>query len=422
MSTAQTLLLGGIAGVTIFLGLPLGRMQNIRPETKAFLAATATGILIFLLWDVLSEAVEPIEEALTAGRDGRFLWLSFLLLAGFFVGLMSLVYYDLWMKKRRRRAFLGPGAASTAEFEHEHHFTGMSPARWLAVFIATGIGLHNFSEGLAIGQSAAADQVSLAIVLIIGFGLHNATEGLGICAPLTGDNERPSWGFLGLLGLIGGGPTFIGTVVGQAWVNESVMIVFFALAAGSILYVVMELLNVGRVLSSKTVVTWGIFLGLFHRRHDVLLALGDDDVGEHEAAAGRKLGGDPLEEVLLAGAVEVVDGEGGHDQVERAFGQRVFEPRLAQVCVRQYLAGAFEHLGAGVDRDEFRVRMTGENAPGCLTGPDTELQNGASFPVRSGRGLFLQLLIGRDLGEHVVEVRLRVPVPLRHASTLRWAS
>jgi ZIP family zinc transporter len=263
MSTAQTLLLGGIAGVTIFLGLPLGRMQNVRPETKAFLAATATGILIFLLWDVLSEAVEPIEEALTAGRDGRFLWLSFLLLAGFFVGLMSLVYYDLWMKKRRRRAFLGPGAASTAEFEHEHHFTGMSPARWLAVFIATGIGLHNFSEGLAIGQSAAADEVSLAIVLIIGFGLHNATEGLGICAPLTGDNERPSWGFLGLLGLIGGGPTFIGTVVGQAWVNESVMIVFFALAAGSILYVVMELLNVGRVLSSKTVVTWGILLGLF---------------------------------------------------------------------------------------------------------------------------------------------------------------
>src|ERR687886_672436 len=127
MSTGQTLLLGAIAGFTIFL-----------------------------VWDVLSEAVEPVEEALTAGRDGRFLWLSFLLLGGFFVGLMSLVYYDVWMKRRRRRAFLGPGAASTAEFEQDHHFTGMSPARWLAVFIATGIGLHNFSERLAIGQSAAA--------------------------------------------------------------------------------------------------------------------------------------------------------------------------------------------------------------------------------------------------------------------------
>jgi len=263
MSTAQTLLLGAIAGATIFLGLPIGRMQNVSARTKAFLASVATGVLVFLLWDVLSEAVAPIEDALTGGRDGTFLWRSFLLLAGFTVGLMSLVYYDLWMKRRRRKAFLGPGAASTAEFEHEHHFTGMSPARWLATFIAVGIGLHNFSEGLAIGQASASDELSLALVLIIGFGLHNATEGLGICAPLTGDRERPSWSFLALLGLIGGGPTFIGTVIGQAWVNESVMILFFALAAGSILYVVMELLNVGRALASKPVVTWGILLGLF---------------------------------------------------------------------------------------------------------------------------------------------------------------
>jgi ZIP family zinc transporter len=249
MSTAQTLALGAIAGFTIFLGLPIGRMQNVTTGTKAFLAATATGVLIFLFWDVMSGAVGPVETALEEGRGGRFAWLVFLLTAGFFTGLMSLVYYDTWMKRRRRRAFLGPGAASTAEFEHDHHFTGMSPARWLAIFIATGIGLHNFSEGLA-------------IVLIIGFGLHNATEGLGICAPLAGDKERPSWGFLGLLGLIGGAPTFFGTLVGQAWVSESVSIVFFALAAGSILYVVMELLNVGRVLASKTLVTWGVLFGL----------------------------------------------------------------------------------------------------------------------------------------------------------------
>src|ERR687888_815289 len=261
MSTAQILALGAIAGLTIFIGLPIGRMHGLDAWLKCFLSSTATGILLFLLWDVLSGAVEPVEGALTAGRDGRFAWLATLLTAGFAIGLLSLVAYDGWMKRRRRKAFVSAGAAAATDFEH--HFVGLSPARWLALFIATGIGLHNFSEGLAIGQSAARDELSLAIVLIIGFGLHNATEGLGICAPLTGDREQPSWGFLALLGLIGGGPTFIGTVIGQAWVNESVMIIFFALAAGSILYVVMELINVSRALAPKTVLTWGMLLGLF---------------------------------------------------------------------------------------------------------------------------------------------------------------
>ena len=262
MSTAEILGLGAIAGFTIFLGLPIGRMQGVTAETKAFLASTATGILIFLFWDVMSGAVEPIETALKDGHDGRFLWLAFLLTAGFLVGLMSLVYYDVWMKRRRRRAFLGPGAASTAEFEHEHHFVGMSPARWLAIFIATGIGLHNFSEGLAIGQSAASDQISLAIVLIIGFGLHNATEGFGIVGPFAGSQHRPSWGFLLLAGLIGGGPTFFGTLIGQAWVSDALSVAFLALAAGSILYVVIELLDVCRRLGRKRLVAWGIVLGL----------------------------------------------------------------------------------------------------------------------------------------------------------------
>src|ERR671937_945596 len=207
MSTAQILALGAIAGLTIFVGLPVGRMHTLDARLKCFLSSTATGILLFLLWDLLSGAVEPVEDALTAGRDGRFLWLAALLAVGFSVGLLSLVAYDGWMKRRRRKAFVSAGAAAATDYEH--HFVGLSPARWLALFIATGIGLHNFSQGLRISQPAARDEINLAIVLIIGFGLHNATEGLGICAPLSGDAERPSWGFLGLLGLVGGGPTFL---------------------------------------------------------------------------------------------------------------------------------------------------------------------------------------------------------------------
>ena len=261
MSTGHILLLGAIAGLTIFIGLPMGRLHNVGQGVKAFLSATATGILLFLLWDVLVEAIEPVEHALDARDWSQFTSYSALAFGGFAVGLLSLVYYDAWMKVRRRRNFLGPGAASATELERSH-FTGLTPARWLALFIATGIGLHNFSEGLAIGQAAALDKLSLAYVLVIGFALHNSTEGFGIVAPLTGDADPPSWRFLALLGVIGGFPTFFGTLVGQAWTSTGVSVLFLALAAGSILYVVMELLNVCRLFSSKVVTAWGLLLGL----------------------------------------------------------------------------------------------------------------------------------------------------------------
>ena len=86
--------------------------------------------------------------------------------------------------------------------------------------IAIGIGLHNFAEGLAIGQSAASGEAALATVLVVGFGLHNATEGFGIVAPLAGDlddvgnAQRPTWKFLLTMGVIATGAAFAG---GPRW-------------------------------------------------------------------------------------------------------------------------------------------------------------------------------------------------------------
>src|SRR5712664_573174 len=135
MTTGHILLLGAVAGATIFLGLPVGRIQGLTPPARAGLSALATGILIFLLWDVLTGAVDPIETALDARHWGRFSWLAALGVAGFSAGLMS------------------------------------------------------------------------------------------------GEGMRPSWGFIGLLGLIGGLPTFLGTLLGQAWSSEAMSVVFFAVAA-----------------------------------------------------------------------------------------------------------------------------------------------------------------------------------------------
>jgi ZIP family zinc transporter len=264
MPVDRILLLGALAGFTIFLGLPVGRLRNPALRLKAFLSSAATGILLFLFWDVLTAASEPVESALRAASAHGGSWTRLLALGGLFivglgVGLLSLVYWERLASRRRSAAMLGPGATRAVELEYDR---GPAPGRTLALFIAIGIGLHNFAEGLAIGQSAAAGEISLALVLIIGFGLHNATEGFGIVAPLSRESALPSWRFLVSLGLIGGGPTFLGTLVGQAWVNDFVSVAFLTLAAGSILYVVIELLQINRAFGFKRLVTWGIVLGL----------------------------------------------------------------------------------------------------------------------------------------------------------------
>lgn len=244
MSFGQTVLLGAIAGLTIFLGLPVARVENASRTWQAFLNALATGVLLFLFWDILSKANEPISAALDRTKTGtttEFLTLVVLFGAGFGLGLLGLVYLD--------RTFI-----RAAKLERE-----VSPAH-LSLMIAAGIGVHNFAEGLAIGQASVSGAIELATLLIIGFGLHNMTEGFGIAAPLTA-GPRPSWAFLCLAGAIGGAPTFLGTVVGYGIQAVPIFVFCLALAAGSILYVVAELLHVGRRFKLQELGMWGIFIG-----------------------------------------------------------------------------------------------------------------------------------------------------------------
>ena len=289
MPTGTILLLGAFAGLTIYLGLPLAFLKRSPQSLKVFLNMLATGVLIFLLYDVISKASEPITTALDQVRTQHTGLSTFaldvaLLVLGIGLGSVGLVYFNRSVFRRGRLSTVTPtaaeadhlpplqGAAASLDTQATTHPPipqsktiapvsekgELSPVS-LALVIATGIGLHNFSEGLAIGQSAAVGALQLALVLIIGFALHNMTEGFGIAGPLTG--QPVSWKFIALVGLIGGGPTFLGTIVGIIFNSPQVFILFLALAAGAIVYVIVELLGVAKQFKAPEIVMWGLLIG-----------------------------------------------------------------------------------------------------------------------------------------------------------------
>jgi ZIP family zinc transporter len=254
MSFAQTVVLAAFSGGTIFLGLPVGRLRGLSPSARAALTTAAAGVVLFLIYDVLSQAVQPVETALQAARAGsgpaEFAVDAVVLGGSVALGLLSVTYLTQRMHGRAEKVVLSP--------------------RQVALGTATGLGLHNFSEGLAIGQSAATGATTLALILVIGFALHNATEGFAIGAPL-GMGDRPTWSFLALAGAIGGGPTFIGSLVGYVLVSPVLSILFLGLAAGALIFVFNEMMAASRRFSLPMVTGVALTLGL-------LVAFGTDFV------------------------------------------------------------------------------------------------------------------------------------------------
>jgi ZIP family zinc transporter len=129
---------------------------------------------------------------------------------------------------------LGTFALLSAVSRREGSLSGMA----LATFIAIGIGLHNFGEGLAIGGAFAAGAAGLGTFLVMGFTLHNITEGVGIAAPIL--RERPTPLQFAALALIAGGPAVVGIWVGSLATSPQWTAMALAVGAGAILQVIVE--------------------------------------------------------------------------------------------------------------------------------------------------------------------------------------
>jgi zinc transporter, ZIP family len=269
MTFSETVLLGALAGFTIYLGLPFARLQLLGPRTRVGLAMFAVGVLAFLFVDVMEHGLGIVEESVEGYKDGeqsfgRIVGLALLLGGGFAGGCAGLAALEARMRPAgdKTAPIAGGSPALTVEDAQALDLQAAAArARALrtGMTIAAAIGLHNFAEGLAIGVSAGTGEISLATVLIIGFALHNATEGFGIVGPL-GD-VRPSWAWLGAAGLVGGAPVFLGAMVGYNVTSEPLELAFYGLAGGAILYVIGEVWNAMRRYGHKELGLWLLCAG-----------------------------------------------------------------------------------------------------------------------------------------------------------------
>jgi ZIP family zinc transporter len=216
-------LLVGVIPVALGLGwLPSLRRADAR-WLAAFMALTA-GLLSFLALDAFAEALD-LQARLPSGFQG-----TGLILLGVAASYLGLTFVSQRFSAQRRQ-----GGGLPLE--------GVA----LATLVAIGIGLHNLGEGLAIGSSLALGELALGTFLIVGFMVHNITEGLGIAAPIAA-GERASRARLAALAVVAGGPAILGGWIGGFLTSDVLGVLFFALAVGAALQVVVE---VGRYVARR---------------------------------------------------------------------------------------------------------------------------------------------------------------------------
>jgi zinc transporter ZupT len=221
--------------IPVYLGIFwFPALRQLGRRWMVFLLAVTAGLLIFLGLDTLAEAIEQVQAV-----PGPFQGVGL-------IGIGAIATFMLLEVISQRQVTTGRSAA-TQRLN-------------LAFLIATGIGLHNLGEGLAIGAAYNVGEITLGAFLVVGFIIQNITEGLGIIAPVLRD--RPSFTNLALLGLLGGGPAIVGAWIGGFAPSPTLAVLFLAIGAGAIFQVTYEIAKLIRRDTAQTAMPLIVFSGI----------------------------------------------------------------------------------------------------------------------------------------------------------------
>jgi zinc transporter ZupT len=229
-------LIGLYVGVIpVYLGLFwFPALRQLGRRWMVFLLAITAGLLVFLGLDTLAEALEQA-NAVPSPLQGIGL-----------VGIGAVATFFLLDAISRRQAASGKSEAAQRQA--------------LAYMIATGIGLHNLGEGLAIGAAYNVGEIALGAFLVVGFIIQNITEGLGIIAPILRD--RPGIATLALMGLVGGAPAILGAWIGGFAPNATLAVLFLAVGTGAVFEVVYEIAKLIQKDTARQPMPFTVFSGV----------------------------------------------------------------------------------------------------------------------------------------------------------------
>lgn len=218
-------LLGIYVGVIpILLGLLwLPFVRNLKEKWFNFLLSMTIGLLVFLGFDALAEAIE------LAGTLPSVFNSVGIIIIGFFLAVLTLSAVS---------------HVTVGQSKDKSQKGQVRNALMWSYFIALGIGLHNLGEGLAIGSAYAIGEIALGSLLVVGFMVHNVTEGVAIISPLSRhiSSIKNIIIHLILMGIIAGGPTILGTIIGGFNYFAPVAVFFLALGSGAIFEVVHDII------------------------------------------------------------------------------------------------------------------------------------------------------------------------------------
>lgn len=133
MGFAETVLLGAIAGFTIYLGLPVGRFGHVGDRLRVALAMFSVGILAFIFMDVTKHGQDIVDATLGAFRDHKtslvhVLGLFALLAAGFTAGTAGISTIERTLRRRTGSAPPIAGGSAEAAFS-QRELAAMSLTR-----------------------------------------------------------------------------------------------------------------------------------------------------------------------------------------------------------------------------------------------------------------------------------------------------